>query len=555
MNVAILMDGLADVVEIGYDTNNDGTPDVFDDLWNDDGDGAIEGNELVGYEIVGGDIPSLRFLGNIVIASIGVNLYTITRANGSELGSFVEEGFQVGLRIRTSLGLVGDVFQIVNNGTTPGVTDDVLIVKGLGVVPPTLSAGSHTDARISTLTRSGIWDGQATVQAPEQDMFDTWEGWTLVRQTGGWLADGFLEGQWIEICKGSYDALGVCSGATLRAKIQLIRGTNATFDNELELRYTPDPLDPFGEFQVPIFFDDLSGFTAGFFTVTRIAAVTTFTDTNWYQRQTVKLVADVNFDVPIARDGAKMFPVTTHGFWKLQGPLAVEGGVTGADRSLQLGLKLPGEADGPLFKIGTQPPESKQIDVLNLFNDGSKQNRSGTMTSTTLSGLGLPKDLDFGPVYSSGNPQTFGEPADLPGRHRLRHRAVRRRHVHDERRQEHDRGRQPDARHRQRQPRHPGHDRPRRRSQAHRHHRVHSGQRGHSGDQGEDRPDPARAVRLEGARLPRRPAGPDHRYPGRVDRDRLLRRRPDRHHRQHPDAPRAEGCRRLHPGHDRRRTV
>src|SRR6185436_13495244 len=74
-----------------------------------------------------------------------------------------------------------------------------------------------------------------------------------------------------------------------------------------------------------------------------------------------------------------------------------------------------GEADGPLFKIGTQPPESKQIDVLNMFNDGSKQNRQGTMTSTTLSGLGLPKDLDFGPTYSSGNPQTFGEPAIFPG--------------------------------------------------------------------------------------------------------------------------------------------
>ena len=131
--------------------------------------------------------------------------------------------------------------------------------------------------------------------------------------------------------------------------------------------------------------------------------------------QTIKLVADVNFDVPIARDGAKIFPVTTHGFWKLQGPLAVEGGVTGADRSLELGLKLPGEADGPLFKIGTQPPESKQIDVLNMFNDGSKENRTGTMTSTTLSGLGLPKDLDFGPTYSSGNPQTFGEPAIFPG--------------------------------------------------------------------------------------------------------------------------------------------
>ena len=76
--------------------------------------------------------------------------------------------------------------------------------------------------------------------------------------------------------------------------------------------------------------------------------------------------------MPISRQGVKVFPVQKHGLYKLQGPLAVEGGVTGADRSLNLGVKLPGEHDGPLFKIGTQPPESKQIDVLNIYNDGSK---------------------------------------------------------------------------------------------------------------------------------------------------------------------------------------
>ena len=37
------------------------------------------------------------------------------------------------------------------------------------------------------------------------------------------------------------------------------------------------------------------------------------------------------------------------------------------------------------------------------------------MTSTSLSGFGLAKDLDFGPTYSSGNPETFGEPAIFPG--------------------------------------------------------------------------------------------------------------------------------------------
>src|SRR5439155_3665137 len=91
------------------------------------------------------------------------------------------------------------------------------------------------------------------------------------------------------------------------------------------------------------------------------------------------------------------------------------GGVTGADRSLQPGVKLPGEKDAPLFAIGTQPPESKQIDVLNIYNDGSQQDRTGTMTSTNISGLGMAKDLDFGPVYNTGNPQTFGEPAIFPG--------------------------------------------------------------------------------------------------------------------------------------------
>ena len=107
--------------------------------------------------------------------------------------------------------------------------------------------------------------------------------------------------------------------------------------------------------------------------VRRIAAVAHFDDDELVHRAaTSSSSADVNYVVPISRDGVKVFPVSTHGLSKLQGPLAVEGGVTGADRSLNLGLKLPGENDGPLFKIGTQPPESKQIDVLNIFNDGSK---------------------------------------------------------------------------------------------------------------------------------------------------------------------------------------
>ena len=101
-----------------------------------------------------------------------------------------------------------------------------------------------------------------------------------MRQTGGWLADGFLEGQWVEICQGSYVAGS--AGCDLRAKIQVIRGTNPTFDNELELRYTPDRStlgEPGASFE-----DSSPASPTASFTVTRIAAVATFTDTNWYQQ-------------------------------------------------------------------------------------------------------------------------------------------------------------------------------------------------------------------------------------------------------------------------------
>ncbi len=91
---------------------------------------------------------------------------------------------------------------------------------------------------------------------------------------------------------------------------------------------------------------------------------------------------------------------------KLRGPLAVEGGVTGADRSLQNGITLPGEIDGPLFAIGAQPPESRQIDVLNIFHDGSQQDGDGVMTSTTLRGFGMAATCDFGhrPTRSASPP-------------------------------------------------------------------------------------------------------------------------------------------------------
>ena len=84
----------------------------------------------------------------------------------------------------------------------------------------------------------------------------------------------------------------------------------------------------------------------------------------------------------------------------------MEGGPAGADRSLTNGVKLPGEKDAFLIAIGTQPPESQQIDVLNIYNDGSKADTSGVLTDTTLRGFGMGPDLVFanvsGPLYGEG---------------------------------------------------------------------------------------------------------------------------------------------------------
>ncbi len=103
------------------------------------------------------------------------------------------------------------------------------------------------------------------------------------------------------------------------------------------------------------------------------------------------------------------FPVQAHLLTGLDGPLAIEGGVlAGADRSLKTAVKLSGEKDAALFAIRTQPPENQQIDTLNIFNDSSTANATGTLTATNLNGFGMSSDL----VNSS---PAFGEPASYPG--------------------------------------------------------------------------------------------------------------------------------------------
>jgi Ca2+-binding RTX toxin-like protein len=360
VEVAILTDGMVDVISIG------GVP-----------------TPISSYSEIGGLVASQRFLGNLTVDGD-----TISRANGSDLGSFFDEGFAPGQFIRITVNGTSEDLYISSD--PQAVQDDEIT---LASTPTLILDDTYENATIGDLANVGKWDGTVEIEITGGGERRLVRPGLSETELPGWLSDGFLEGQWVEVC----DDTLTCA----RLKIAIIRGDNEDKDTKLE--FTVTGAFPWADGAMPEV------------AVARLAAVAIFTDDDWYLSQDIVLEADVDYEVPIQRRGVKVFPVSTHLLSKLRGPLAVEGGVTGADRSLQLGLKLPGEADGPLFAIATQAPESKQIDVLNIFNDGSKQDRTGTLTSTNLEGFGMAKDLDFGGLFSSGNPQTFGEPPVFPG--------------------------------------------------------------------------------------------------------------------------------------------
>jgi hypothetical protein len=363
VQVAILTDGLADVVEIN------GNPVAPAD-----------------YAIVGGLRPIEIFEGSLIFENVS-GFGQITRGTGADLGSFISEGFTVGQNIRiggSGVDYDGDYFitfvdhQIMTVDSAFGVAGPVEVLD---------------TATLSDLADIGIFTGEVEFKiVPEMVegiMVNTYRMTItgLADEDPGWLAARFLEGQRIRIIDGSNAG---------DYKIAIIRGENDTKDDTIQFTV-----------------ENTASFDEGIATVTvvRTAAVATFDLSNYYTPQTIELRADVNYQVPITREGVKVFPVEGHYLSKLRGPLAVEGGPTGADRSLQNGLKLPGEADDFLIAIGAQPPESQQIDVLNIFNDTSKEDVNGTMTQTTLRGFNMAEDLDFGALGAG----VFGESGFYPG--------------------------------------------------------------------------------------------------------------------------------------------
>ena len=120
---------------------------------------------------------------------------------------------------------------------------------------------------------------------------------------------------------------------------------------------------------------------------------------------TFTVEGDIVDDIIVGSGGA-IFVAGTNDTSNLGGPVAIEGGVTGADRSLISGVMLPGELDALFLPIELPPFESRQIDLVGIYNTADAVDDAGVLTETALNGFGIAGDLDFG-VAVVGNP--FGE--------------------------------------------------------------------------------------------------------------------------------------------------
>ncbi|MDH3308667.1 MAG: hypothetical protein OEO77_14270, partial [Acidimicrobiia bacterium] len=385
VEISVLTDGLVDVVGIG------GAPVTTAD-----------------YDEIGGYVPTRLFRG-----TVDIDGPTITRGTGSDLGSFIEEGFFEGDFLR--IAVPGSVCETGCDVYVLSVTESTITLTA----PLGVTADEYADVTLNLLVRTGLWQGTVGVSTdpnndPDWGRFGALQVVrTLADADLGYLADGFLEGQWVRICDGAANCVDV--------KIDLIRGENDTKDSTLQFTLT----DPFSDLPV-----SAPAWLAGSIevTITRIAPVLTFTAGacttagggagDWCELHEVEFSADQYYLGLPGRENVKVFPATTHYLSRLQGPLAVEGGVVpGADRTLRSGVKLPGETDGPLFNIAAQAPESTQIDVLNVFDDSSQQDKTGTMTQTSISGFGMAEELNFLELDPSLDPDDilFGESPIVPG--------------------------------------------------------------------------------------------------------------------------------------------
>ena len=89
-------------------------------------------------------------------------------------------------------------------------------------------------------------------------------------------------------------------------------------------------------------------------------------------------------------------PKRPHLLSAVRGDTILEGGTLDnlhpADEPPPVPVLAPGEHDQVRPGVPTQPSEARQVDVLGLFDDGSRADRSGVLTGAAL--LGMSDGLD-----------------------------------------------------------------------------------------------------------------------------------------------------------------
>src|SRR4029077_10740051 len=335
-----------------------------------DGQTNVTTGGAISTATVGTLRPAQLFSGNVTVGGPAITL-----ASGSELGSFVTNGFIAGPRIRVAGTGAGDGDYYIASVTPSTIT----------LTTPIAGGGTFSGVGLSALTEDGTYTGTTGHTVT----YDAAAG-TLTRDDGtSWLDSKFIEGQQIQI--GADPAIYKIGSFSSAA------GGNL---NVLKLTRTAQPA---------------PGSVAVTTTVNEVAPVVTFTTANWYVPVTVPLLGDVDFPLAPGRGNLKVISKQPHTLSNIRGPLMVEGGTTTADRSLKAAVLLPGEGNGPVFGVAPQPPEWQQIDTLNIYNDGSRENGVGTLTSTALTGFGMGQGLDFSYLLRPGDHFPFGEPGHYPG--------------------------------------------------------------------------------------------------------------------------------------------
>ena len=124
--------------------------------------------------------------------------------------------------------------------------------------------------------------------------------------------------------------------------------------------------------------------------VTPSVAVVVFDETNWWIPVVVSL-SGTALVPPAGAGDLFLSPKRPHLLSAVRGDTLLEGGTLEdlhpADEPPPVPVLAPGEHDQVRPGVPTQPSEARQVDVLGLFDDGSRADRSGVLTGAALLGM------------------------------------------------------------------------------------------------------------------------------------------------------------------------